>query len=207
MPFSSTGKHLPNRMGFLFLQALEEAIGRDGKRTLLQTADPEGRWTSLSPDDLEKSFDFAYFAALCEATGTVYGKRTARRILFQSSRNSFRRAIPGLSALGGLDNPLLYSRPQEDRLGQSLFSMAKLLRLLTDIDIQYSPKPDRHILSVACCPECIGRSDSECLCYGMTGIIRGTLDWLGIDSEVAVLETHCIAYGADHCEFQVAASA
>jgi predicted hydrocarbon binding protein len=45
----------------------------------------------------------------------------------------------------------------------------------------------------------------ESLCFGMSGMIHGTLDWLGIDANVAVAEEQCIASGADQCEFRIAA--
>jgi hypothetical protein len=203
-PFS-TGKYLPNRMGFLLLQGLEEAIGRDGQRTLLRTADPDGQWKDLPSDNLEKTFDFVFYAAICGTLETVYGQRTARRILYQASRSSFRRAIRGFSGLGGMDNPDFYAQSVPSRVENGLVSVARLLRLLTDIDLHLIPIPHGYALSMASCPECSGRTGLERLCFSMAGMIRGTLDWLGLDPQIDVAETQCIANGAGQCEFRIAA--
>lgn len=199
----ATGKFLPNRLGLYLLQALEESIGHDGRLALSQAADPEGRWPGLPPDNLDKSLDFCFYTAISEAMETIYGGRAARKIIFKASRGSFRRLLPGLAGLGGMDDPLFFFRSGDQRIDHSLSALGQLLQLLTDIEGSPVPAEQERVFAVSCCPECTGRNLQENICAGMAGMIRGTLDWLGADEELVVMEKACMANGAKRCEFHI----
>jgi predicted hydrocarbon binding protein len=207
VPCIATGKFLPNRMGLFFLQALEEAIGRDGRRALVQSADPEGRWQTPPPDDLEKNLDFCFFTSICSALEAVYGDRAARKMLFLASRQSFRRLLHGISSLGGFDEPIMRWQSGGERIDHCLAAMGRIFQMLTDMEGFILPAQEGRGFAIACCPECMNRTASETLCSGMSGMIRGMLDWLGAEEEWLVTETACMAGGAAQCTFHIATGA
>jgi hypothetical protein len=203
----ATGKFLPNRMGLLFLQGLEETIGRDARQAICRAADPERRWPDPPPDNLEKRLDFCFYTAVCTTLTDLYGERAAQRALFSASRSAFHRLLQGVSTLGGMEDPLLPWHSSEERVGHCLSAMGRVIQMLTDMEWIVLPPAEGRQLALSSCPECLNRTGTGVLCYGMTGMIRGMLDWAGAEERWRVTETACMAGGADRCTFRIDAVA
>ena len=77
MPPEKSGYYYPNKFARIFLDAMEEVMGKNGLNAVLHLAGLDNLIGNYPPDNLEKAFDFADFTALvCGAGGDV---RTARR--------------------------------------------------------------------------------------------------------------------------------
>jgi hypothetical protein len=203
MPFGATGKYLPNRMVFHFRQALEETIGRIAVEQIWSAA--EG-WEERFPpvlNDLEKSVDFAFFSALCSSVGNVYGEPGTRGILFRSGRSALSRTLRSTASIVGLDNPPRDTRSGAGRIAEGWPSVHRLLGLISDMEWSMETSASGCVFRIAVCPECAGRTGNAPFCYGVSGMIRGMLDWLDLDPTARIAEDECAGTGADGCRFAV----
>jgi hypothetical protein len=200
VPFIATGKYLPNRLVFQYLEALRGLIGRTAVEGAWRITDrPDGSLPPVS-DDLEKSVDFSRFSALCNAVFAVYGKDVARSVLYQCGRSAFDQVLQTTATIVGLEGRRLHASPGSDRIAEGLSSAIRLLNTLSDVECSMAAERDVYRFHCAACPECIGRSHEGGICFGMAGIFRGALDWFGVHPEFPVLETAC---GTPGCSFSV----
>ena len=63
-PIQNSGYYYPNRMTRIFLQAMEEIMGKNGLNAVLNMAKLAYLIDNYPPDNLEKEFDFAAFTSL-----------------------------------------------------------------------------------------------------------------------------------------------
>ena len=99
---SPTGYYYPNRMGRIFLNALEEVMGRNGRNALLNLIDMKAFINEMPPDNLEREFDFAYITNLNNGLEIIYGPRGARGLALRGGRAIFARGLKGFGALAGV---------------------------------------------------------------------------------------------------------
>ena len=59
-----SGYYYPNKIGRIYLQAMEEVMGRNGLNALLNLTGLRPYIQELPPDNLERGFDFADFSNL-----------------------------------------------------------------------------------------------------------------------------------------------
>jgi hypothetical protein len=201
--FPDTEKFLPNRLVWFHWLAMEENIGRMGTQTILRSAGLPAPSASFPWNDLEKSIDFSRYAALCSSIADAYGEQAARDLLFRSARKAFPRLLQGTAAIAGVEGPRFFMQPDHFRITEGLASVSKLLRALSDMRCSSTRTGDGWRFSILLCPECAGRSGEDCICQSMAGMIRGALDWFGMDPAVPVREVRCKASGSEECEFSV----
>jgi hypothetical protein len=185
--FPVTEKFLPNRLVWFHWLAMEENIGRVGTQR----------------NDLAKSIGFSRYAALCRSVEDSYGEQAARDLLYRSARRAFPRLLHGTAAMVGAEGPRFFMQPDHFRITEGLASVSKLLRTLSDMRCSSAWTGDRWRFSILLCPECAGSSREDCICHSMAGLIRGALDWFGMDPAVPVEEIRCKANGSEECEFSV----
>ncbi len=196
-------RFLPNRMLFHFYQALEAAAGRAATALIWKSAGSRRECLPAVTDDLEKAVAFVCFSTLCEAIEGEYGENGARGILERCGRAAFSQTLRSTAAIAGLDGPQLHATAGPGRMADGLASVARLLELISDMECAVESRPQEYRFHVAACPECLGRRSGGKICYSITGMLRGALDWLGIDPAVPVTETGCIAGGAAGCDFSI----
>jgi predicted hydrocarbon binding protein len=204
MPFGATGRYLPNRMVFHFQQALEETIGRVAVERIWNGAEGRERCFPPATDDLEKSFDFSCFSALCSAVENVYGEAGTRGILFRSGRAALSRTLRSTASIVGLDGPQRYAQSGAGRIVEGLPSVLRLLGLISDMEWSMEMIGWGCSFRIAACPECVGRTGDAPFCHGVSGMLRGVLDWIGVDPAARVAEDECAGSGAGACRFSIA---
>ncbi len=203
MSFVAAGHFLPNRMLFHFYQALESTAGRTATALIWKSAGPRRECLPAVADDLEKAVSFACFSALCEAIGREYGESGARGILERCGRAALSQTLRSTAAIAGLDEPRLRATAGPDRMADGLASVARLLELVSDMECAVESAPRGYRFRVSACPECLGRRSGGKICHSVSGMLRGALDWFGVDPAVPVTEAECIAGGAAECDFSI----
>ena len=97
-----SGYYYPNKIARIFLQAMEEIMGKNGLNAVLNMAKQPNLIDNYPPDNLEKEFDFAQFSALNGALEEMYGPRGGRGLALRGGRASFARGLQGFGALAGV---------------------------------------------------------------------------------------------------------
>ena len=78
MAIEKSGLYYPNKIALIYIQVLEDIMGKNGLNSVLHAAGLDALRDNYPPDDLKREFDFADFAALNQALDDTYGPRGGR---------------------------------------------------------------------------------------------------------------------------------
>jgi predicted hydrocarbon binding protein len=204
MSLHATGKYLPNRWVFHFREALSELLGREGAENVIRAIpnsidDPTG-----SAQNLEKSFDFSRYAAICASVSDVYGEEGAQTILRRAGHDAFTRMLKSTATIVGVERSGLPARPASESFDSRMQSIVRLWGLLSDMQCACAEAEGEYRFRIFACPECAGRTAAACLCHSMVGMLQAALDWFRASPTLTATEIQCMSQGAPQCEFALA---
>ena len=196
---ASSGLYYPNRMGRLYITALEEVMGTNGLNAILRLAGLNRFIGNHPPDDLERRFDFADFTALGIALEDMYGPRGGRGLALRGGRVCFSRGLRGFGALSGVGDLAFKVLPLATKLKIGLPALASIFTNFSDQFTVVEEHDDHYQYIMKRCPVCWDRQSAAPCCHVAVGVIQEGLRWVSGGLEFRVVETACHARGDEHC--------
>jgi hypothetical protein len=197
-PRKPSGFYYPNRFARIFLDAMEEVMGKNGINAVLHLAQLDHLIGNFPPENLEKQFDFADFTALCMALDDMYGPRGGRGLALRVGRTLFADGLRGFGALAGVGDLAFKVLPLSAKLKVGVPSLANLFLQFSDQISNVSDQgDDRIIYTLERCPMCWGRKSDHAVCYVGQGLLQEGLRWVSGGREFKVDLSTCIAKGDD----------
>ncbi len=193
----------PNRIGRLYLKSLEEVLGESGLNALLNLVGLSQFIVELPPDDLERSFDFAFMASISQALDDSYGPRGGRRLALQSGRIVFQHGLRIFGPLVGATDLAFRVLPLSTKVRIGLPLLSRIFTQFSDQVTRVESYATYHLYYIDRCPVCWGRTADEAVCHVATGVLQEALHWVSGGEEFLVEETACIAAGAESCVFRI----
>ena len=77
-PIEPSGHYYPNMVARIYIQAMEEIMGKNGLNAILNLAGLSHLKDNYPPKNLKKEFEFADYSALNGALEEMYGPRGGR---------------------------------------------------------------------------------------------------------------------------------
>src|SRR5215510_10090556 len=102
MAGEKSGYFYPNKFARIFIEAMEEVMGKNGLNAVLNLAGLQHYVDNYPPDNLEKGFDFSEFTALNVALEDMYGPRGGRGLALRAGRATFAQGLRSFGALAGV---------------------------------------------------------------------------------------------------------
>ncbi len=195
MALEKSGLYYPNKMGRIFLLAIEEVMGANGLHAVLRLAGLENYIENLPPDNLEKQFDFADIAALLNALEQMYGVRGGRGLAQRAGRALFANGLRNFGALAGAGDLAFKVLPLEAKMKIGVPAIAKIFNSLTDQVSHVSDQGDYYLYTLERCSMCYGRTSDKPCCHTAVGILQEALKWVSGGSEFKVDIESCMACG------------
>jgi hypothetical protein len=187
----------PNKFARIYLEAMEEIMGKNGLNAILNLAGLSDLIGNYPPDNLEKSFDFAYYTALQVALEDMYGPRGGRGLALRAGRASFAEGLRGFGALAGVGDLAFKVLPLAAKLKIGLPAMANILTQFSDQISNVYEEGDKYIYTLERCPMCWNRKADKAVCYAGQGLLQEGLRWVSGGHEFKVDMATCIAKGDD----------
>lgn len=198
-----SGYFLANRYGRIFLDSLQDAVGRNGLNALLNLSERGNLITAAPADDLALGFDTAVVSGVLAALELVYGPRGARGLAMRAGRTMFDRLIDGFDLPTGF-NPLAFRLlPQQTRLKIGIPALARLVTQHSDVVCRVTDRGNAFEYAVERCPDCWGRKSRGPVCNLTVGLLLEAMSSFGRGQEFRVLQTECRAVGAAACVFRL----
>ncbi|MBZ0275654.1 MAG: 4-vinyl reductase [Anaerolineae bacterium] len=193
-----SGYYYPNKFARIFLDAMEEVMGKNGLNAVLNLAGLPHLIGNYPPDNLEKNFDFADFTALCVALEEMYGPRGGRGLALRVGRTLFADALRGFGALAGVGDLAFKVLPLNAKLKVGVPAMANIFSQFSDqISNVFEEGDDRIIYTLERCPMCWGRKTDKAVCFVGQGLLQEGLRWVSGGREFKVDLSTCIGKGDD----------
>lgn len=186
----------PDRMGKMFLSAVDEVLGLSERQTLFASSAAAQR--RKKGDDsfgltLEQITRFQ--AVLLRSSGERAGRGLSHRI----GRSFSKYLLQGLGVELGLESTDFRLLPSRKRIRTGLGLLARAFNENTDQKVRLVEGDGRLLWSVDPCPFCLQTVDGQAYCDWMVGFIQEALSWLSGGKYYQVKEEKCIARGSGKC--------
>lgn len=198
-----SGLYYPNRIARSFFVAMDDVMGQNGLKILLELAAMHDFVDVLPPDNLERDFDFAYIAAINAGLEAMYGALGGRGIALRIGRASFSYGLKNFGMMRGMADPTFRALPLEKQVHYGMRGLASLLTHFTDQQSSVENFEDVLQFRSHVSPFAWNRVSSKPVCHMMVGIIQECLRWASNGYVFYVRETACRAAGHHECVFQV----
>lgn len=198
-----SGYHYPNLIAKIYIEAIEEVMGTNGLKALLNMAQMPHLIDNHPPANLAKEFDFADFAHLNESLELMYGPRGGRALALRAGRKAFAQGLSNLGAMVGVADRTFRLLPLSIKLKVGLRAMATAFSSTSDQISYVHEESDHFIYVIERCPVCWNRHADTPICHAAMGIIQEALDWGSGGRKFRTAEVTCIAKGDPTCNFVI----
>lgn len=198
-----SGYYLSNRLGRVFLESMEETIGRNGLNALLNLTE-SGHYIENPPaNDLALGFDLATASNLNKALDMIYGPRGARGLALRSGRAMYDRIADAFDVPIGFNDLAFRLLPLQTRLKIGVPALARVLTQHSDQTHRAVDRGTYFDYAIERCAVCWGQEATTPICHMTVGLLQEALSVYGRGQEFRVLQTECRAAGAASCVFRI----
>lgn len=199
-----SGYYYPNRMGRIYLMAMEEMMGRNAFNTLLTLSSMGEFSRDLPPDDLQKGFDFAHISNLNQSLEEIYGEQDARHKTLRGGRVLFARGLRQFGALAGVGDLAFKVLPLPMKLKIGIPAIARIFTQFSDQTSYVEEGEDCYFYYIERCSMCWGRQNChKPVGHTAVGILQEALRWVSGGLEFRIEEQECIGMGAERGMFRI----
>ena len=198
-PIPKSGLHYPNNIARIYLQAMEEVMGKNGLNAILNMANLNNLVDNYPPNNLNREFDFADYSALNGALEEMYGPRGGRGLALRAGRASFAQGLRHFGALAGAGDLAFKVLPLGTKLKIGIPAMARIFTQVSDQRSTVEETKTEYIYTMKPCPVCYGRKSDKPMCHAGAGLLQEGLRWVSGGHEFRVQESKCIGCGDDAC--------
>ena len=203
MAREKSGLYYPNKIGRIYLMAMEEVMGTNGIKAVLNLAKAPELIGNYPPNNLAREFDFADFGAIGAAIEEMYGPRGGRGLALRAGRASFAQGLSEFGAVIGASELAFKVIPLGTKVKVGLKAMAETFTKFSDQKSDVEETDDYFIYTIYKCPVCWGRTGEKPICYGAVGILQEGLRWVSGGKDFKVEEISCHAVGDPNCVFHI----
>ena len=196
--------YYPNKMGRIYLMAMEEVMGANGIKAVLNLAKVPELIGNYPSNNLAREFDFADFGAIGGSIEEMYGPRGGRGLALRAGRAAFAQGLSEFGSVIGASELAFKVIPLATKLKVGLKAMAETFTKFSDQTTSVEEADDHFVYVIYQCPVCWGRSGVDRnICYGAVGILQEGLRWVSGGKDFKVEEIECHAAGAENCVFHI----
>jgi len=191
-----------NKVARLYLQAVEEVVGKKGLNATLNLAQLSSLIDNYPPDNMNKEFDFADFSTINMALEEIYGDKGGRLLSARAGKVYFESALRAFGSSGDKSSNELLNLPIHDRMRAGLEVVVQLANQMSDEGLTLEERENDFVYTIQNCAACWGRKGaSKPICGMPAGFLQGFLSWLLEGKEISLREEKCVAAGDEHCVF------
>ena len=202
-PHAKTTYYWPNKMGRMFLLALEDVMGQSGVNAVLKLAGLSHRVDRYPTNDPELGFGFDELSRIMQSLEEMYGPRSGRSLAVRAGRAGFKYGLKDFGSLLGMVDLAFRLLPLGMKLKVGLDAMSDTFNDFTDQRVRVEEETERFVYVVDRCPVCWDRRTEEPCCHAAVGLLQETTSWISGGKKFDVEETSCIATGDSACVFTV----
>jgi len=193
----------PNNIARIYMQAMEEVMGKNGLNAVLNMASLSHLIDHLPPNNLNREFDFADYSAMSGALEEMYGPRGGRSLALRAGRASFAQGLRHFGALAGAGDLAFKVLPLGTKLKIGIPAMAKIFSQVSDQKSTVVESATEFTYTMRPCPVCWGRKSDKPMCHAGAGLLAEGLRWVSGGHEFRVQESACVGCGDEACVLSV----
>jgi len=191
----------PNKMGRMYLLALEDVVGKNSVNAMLNQAGLRRRINNYPPHNLTLGWSFEEMSSLSQAMEAVYGPQGGPGLAVRAGRAWFHYALKDFVAVLGIADLAFRLLPLGMKIKLGLNAMADTFSETGDQTVRVEEDEEQFLYCIDRCPECWGRTAAVPICHTNLGLLQEGLHWVTGGKTVRVTEGFCIARGDASCTY------
>jgi predicted hydrocarbon binding protein len=197
---------MPNAALRVLLEAIEEVMGTNGTKAVLNAGGLSRYIDNFPPKDLTMDANFEEYGAVQQAVEDFYGPRGARAMLLRIGRATFQFGLKEQPAILGLAGVALKALPEKTRMKLILDRMAGAAIERVNQPTIVREEDDAFYFIVQECPCRWRPPHNKPACYVTVGVLMEAMAWI-TGKLHRVEEVACISNGASGCVYRIAKTA
>lgn len=193
----------PNKMGRIFLLALEEVMGRNGVNAVLNFGNLRHLLGNYPPNNFDRGFSFDELSRVLGALEEMYGARGGRGLTTRVGHACFRFGIKDFGPMLGIADLAFRVMPLTMKLKIGFEVFAEVFNKFSDHQVRLGEDEDSFLWIIERCGVCWGRTAPAPCCHLAVGILEEALYWVSGGRNFDVKEISCIAAGDQTCTIQI----
>lgn len=194
----------PNRMGRMYLLALEDVLGQSGVHAILELAGLRVRIGNYPSDNLDLGWTFQETGSVGQAIDEKFGSVGGKGIVSRAGRAWFHHELNDFGAALGIGEWAFRLLPLGSRIELSLNAIADTFNKTSDQVVRVEKNGTRFLYRVDQCPECWNRTASNPICHAQLGLLQESLHRAAGGGGISVQEVSCVAKGDHSCTYVIA---
>lgn len=188
-----------NKIGRIFLLALEETAGDESLRAILSAAKMQDRLGNYPPNNFATEFSFVELSQVLRAVEELYGVRTGRALARRTGRACFRIGVKDLRPLLGMADVLFRILPLQMRSRLGFQVLTQVFDRFSDQTVRLEEDERYFKWITERCGVCWERHTDTPCCELVVGLLEEGLYWLSGGADFFIEESTCIAAGDPVC--------
>lgn len=195
---------MPNASLRTLFKAIEEVMGTNGTKAVLNLAHLQKYINNYPPNNVERGVTYRDYGQAQQAVEDFYGGRGARAMLTQIGRATFRYALEEQPAILGLAGLAMRMLPERTRIKLILSRMVKAATNDVNLPSHLEEDDEAFYMVVTQCPCAFReRTAKGPACYTTVGSLQEALKWISGGKHFRVQEVECIADGGEVCRYRI----
>ncbi len=195
-------RHMPNATLRVLLLAIEEVMGENGAKAVLNAGGMGHFIGNYPPNDTELGANFADYAAAQQAVEDFYGPRGARAMLIRIGRATFRYTLQEQPAILGLAGLALKALPMKARMKLALDNITNAANKNVNLKAHLREETDDFYYLNEECPCRWRPGHDKPACFVTVGVLQEAMRW-ATGNNFKVEEVACISNGASACVYRI----
>ena len=193
---------MPNATLRVLFEAIEEVMGPNGVKAVLNSAGLGHFIDNYPPNNTELEASFAEYGAVEQAVEDFYGPRGARAMLTRIGRATFQYTLKEQPAILGLAGLALKALPMGARMKLVLDQVTKAANEDVNQPAHLREEPDAYYFVVEECPCHWRPKHQKPACFVTVGVLQEAMNW-ATGKNFKIEEVACISNGAAACVYRV----
>jgi predicted hydrocarbon binding protein len=197
-----SGIFYPNSFVRVVLLSLEDILGKNGVKSILNLANQPGYIENYPPENMNSEFDIAHYSMIIAALDELYGVRGAKILATRAGHAIFKESVKTIGDPFGITSESFQSKPMEEKIEGGL---AYVRAVITGKKPAPMPRTDdnQFLFSVQLCPVCWGRTTDTPRCFLTTGLLREAIRWATGGTVVPVTQVKAHSCGDATCDYVI----
>jgi hypothetical protein len=197
-----SGLFYPNNLSRILLLSLEDVIGQNGLKAILNLAGQSNLIGNFPPHNTESEFNFSSFSMIIGALDDLYGQKGSRVLALRAGDAVFQEMLKDMGEPMDIESDNYQAKPLSEKIQVGLsvvrnkFSKTKTASIPQTEDGQF-------LYSVQYCPVCWGRTTTTPDCFLISGLIQASIRWATKGQEISITQKTAHSCGDPSCDFIV----
>lgn len=194
--------YYPNNLSHIYLLSIEDVIGENGVKAILNSAGLSELIGNYPPYNTENGFDFSKFSMIIGTLDELYGKKGSKVLSMRAGNALFAEMLKVLGEPEDIHSPEFQSKPLIEKIHTGL-SVAR--RTFSKTKTEPIPQMDdgSFYYSVKYCPVCWGRTTDSPDCFLVSGMLQAAVRWSTGGMEFPVTQKTAHSCGDATCDFVI----